>query len=773
MVQKIFLSLLLCLTGISFSQAKLLNGVIKDQHGNPVAYANVMIVDAIDSTLVAGVISCDNGAFSINAPNKAGVLLKITSVGYDTKYIACCNCENVEIMLRENSTMLGEVVVKSQLPSYKLTAEGLKTQIEGTILSRLGTGEDVLKNIAGLQKDKDGNIVVLGKGTPIIYINGRMMRDKSELDQMKSSDIKSVELISNPGARYDASVRAVLKIKTRALRGEGLGFDARSTYKQNTRADFVEQLNWNYHHKKLDVFGTHYYSNSKFDGVNKLFTDTYADTLWHIENEMHFKSHVQSISNIAGFNFSFSDEHSIGARYTLEVSPEEPQNIVLKSTVLANNTFYDQLENSIYSKEENKPAHYLNAYYHGKVKQNEIDFNFDMVAENNNEKQFYDERSEKKDSRTLSSTSTNKNMMMASKLTLSRSLWGGEILMGGEHISTIVNSDYINPEGVIKNSFSKLKSQQVSGFVQYNLSSKIGQLSAGLRLEYVNFDYFDNGTHIDEQSRTFGNVFPSVTYGTKIKSMQLQLNYAAHTSRPSYRQLSNNVIYANRFTMQSGNPKLKYEIIHNLGISGVWKFLQFSLEYNDKRNAIIFWSEQMNDNPAVSKLVYKNVNSLKNVMSSVSIAPKVGIWSPQLSVQVSKQWFTLKTGIREYKLNRPLFSAQFNNNFNFQHGWTASMGLYFTGKGDSENMYNTRNVLSHDLSLTKSFLNNDLTMQLQISDIFKKPTYGYLLHNGQMNSLNLNTNDSREVSITVRYKFNMGKNKYKGTGAGNSEKSRL
>ena len=84
--------------------------------------------------------------------------------------------------------------------------------VENTLLSKLGTAEDVLARVPGIIKKQDG-FEVFGKGEPLIYINGRQMRDVSELDRLKSEDIKSVELITTPGARYDATVRAVVKIR--------------------------------------------------------------------------------------------------------------------------------------------------------------------------------------------------------------------------------------------------------------------------------------------------------------------------------------------------------------------------------------------------------------------------------------------------------------------------------------------------------------------------------------------------------------------------------
>ena len=90
----------------------------------------------------------------------------------------------------------------------------------------------------------------------------------------------------------------------------------------------------------------------------------------------------------------------------------------------------------------------------------------------------------------------------------------------------------------------------------------------GGRYEWVNFDYYEDGKYMEGQSRNFSNFFPSVSLGSEIGGVQLQLSYAAKTRRPSYQQLSNNVTYANRFTLQSGNPLLEHEVVHNVSLMG-------------------------------------------------------------------------------------------------------------------------------------------------------------------------------------------------------------
>ena len=261
--------------------------------------------------------------------------------------------------------------------------------------------------------------------------------------------------------------------------------------------------------------------------------------------------------------------------------------------------------------------------------------------------------------------------------------------------------------------------------------------------------------------------------GSEIGGVQLQLSYAAKTRRPSYQQLSNNVTYANRFTLQSGNPLLEHEVVHNVSLMGAWKFMQFSVDYNDRRNAIIYWGEQMEYNPAVTLISFKNLHSLKSVSAFLALAPKFGIWSPQLSFGLRKQWLDLETTDGLLKMNKPVFTGAFNNTLNFHHGWVASVEMSYQSKGDMENCSETKNVFYVDAGVTKFFLGNKMSVKLSGTDLFHGIKSGNRLYYNRASSLQINNYDSRKVMLTVRYKFNATRNKYKGSGAGESEKERL
>ena len=769
-MKKWFFISILCLMAMAL-QAQNINGRIIDENAQPLPFANVVLLSLPDSTFVQGAVSDAEGLFSIKTEKTHG-LLKVSSIGYVTQFVDCQGGNMGNITLILDQQMLNEVEIKASRPTYKMTTEGIATNVENTVLSQAGTAEDVLSKIPGLTK-KGENFEVFGKGSPLIYINGREVRDLFELDQLKSEDIKNVEVITNPGASYDASVKCVVKIRTKPAQGEGFGFDARSSYYQSENTDLVEQLNWNYRHNNLDVFGTLHYSlyHSRWQTI--INTTVPADTLWeqlYIENSL---TKSQASRNVIGANYTFNESHSIGVRYNFTLRPDRLQTPWSSSDITANGQYFDRMENIDEGRTTYRPDHTVNAYYRGKIGDAEINFNTDYLSNDSQEYALFNEQSDSQESRIFTSENIVKNQLLASKLTIDYPLFGGKLTAGVEYTNTHRNDDYIQPENYVPTSFAKLEESNIAPFMEYSRETPIGQLSAGLRYEWVKFDYFENDLHIDEQSRRFGNLFPSFSFSTQIDQVQLQLSYAAKTRRPTYSQLSNNMSYGNRFLMQTGNPYLKHEYVHDLTLTSLWKFLQCSVSYNDRKDAIIMWSKPLEGHSSVTVITQANIPTLKSISAMVAVAPKFGIWSPQLTAAMEKQWFTLHTSMGDYDLNRPIFQFSMDNSFEFGHGWVASIDAWLTTIGDQENGSFTGNTGSLNVSLTKTFFDERLSIRLQGYDLLGTVKKKMLSYFDGIQTKQIGWSDSREIGLTVRYKFNTTRSKYKGTGAGNEEKNRL
>ena len=190
-------TLMMAMLAVITAAAETFTGRVVDETHAPIPFANVVLLNARDSAFVAGTTTSNDGAFNITG-NASKPILKISYLGYKTLVLDAPQPNLGIIALEPEATVLGEVVVKGQRPAFKLTTDGLKTEVENTLLSKVGSAKAVLENLPGVQRKKDG-LEVFGKGTPLTYINGRKLQSQTELDQLSSEDIKSVELITNPG----------------------------------------------------------------------------------------------------------------------------------------------------------------------------------------------------------------------------------------------------------------------------------------------------------------------------------------------------------------------------------------------------------------------------------------------------------------------------------------------------------------------------------------------------------------------------------------------
>lgn len=276
-MRKVIFTTALCLSAMTQLMAQNITGKVVDTKGEPLAFANVVLLNRTDSAFVKGAMSGEDGSFVIDSSCNGGII-KVTSVGYKT---ICKDCtgENVGIIkMEEDSKMLGEVVVKSSLPKTILKNGGMTTTIVGSVLEKAGTMENLLDRIPNVSA-QNGSIEVFGRGEPVIYINGRQMRSRSELDRLQSDNIKSVEVITNPGARYAASTRAVIRITTKKMLGEGFGFDAMTTGEYDEKENFggYSQLNMSYRKNGLELgayaFGAKQYQPNNQDLQQKTYLD--------------------------------------------------------------------------------------------------------------------------------------------------------------------------------------------------------------------------------------------------------------------------------------------------------------------------------------------------------------------------------------------------------------------------------------------------------------------------------------------------------------------
>ncbi len=767
---KIFVIIIGCIVPI-FSHAQGICGRIIDELSQPIAFANVVLLNRSDSTFIHGVVTKDDGTFTIQTDCNDG-LLKIFGICYVTKYINVRQGNVGDILMQLDHQMLGEVVVKGNVPAYRQTSEGILVNVTNSIFSKLGTADDVLKHVPSIIKKSDC-YEVFGKGVPLIYINGRLMRNAKELDQLKSTDIEYIELVTNPGSKYDATVGAVVKIRTVRKAGDGLSIDTWGRWQQSRKDKEAVSLDLNYRHNRLDVFASIWGSKGKHLQLAEITQEVQTEMLWQQQNELRTDIISRDYSIEVGLNYQLNDNRTFGAKYEFSFPIDEDVTTALTSDVITNGQLYDRWKNLTNKQTNCNSGHKINAYYSGKVGKLGIDWNFDYLHNGDNEQSKIEETCQMQENRLIDAENKVRNNMFASKLAMTYSFFDCSLDFGAEYINTSRQDDYVNSQNYVASSYSTLKEQSISLYAEYSkMFPKIGMLRAGLRYEHVKFDYYESGNLMEGQSRSYGNFYQSLSLVKRFGDVHTLIAYSAKTTRPTYRQLSNDVFYGNRYSLSRGNPLLDNSIRHALSFQGMWKFLQISLSYSDERNAIIHWMELV-DQAGVTMVTYKNINSLKSFTPFISIAPTLGIWHPQFSFGIRKQWLTLETTSGSMSLNKPMVLAQANNTFAFSSTLTGELNFSYQSPGHYQNIYFDYHQTVLNVCLVKTFFDDCLSIKIAGEDLLNRNRDGNLCYNHQVKLWQGNFYDRRRFVATIRYNLNSTRSKYKGSGAGNEEKNRL
>ncbi len=768
-MKKIVVLVISLFLSVTSSYADNLSGVVKDKNGNGVPYASVAFLNQTDSSFVSGTVCGEDGRFFIEDTPK-DVIIKVTNIGYKERYVNYPSGNYAEIELEEDVILQQEVVVKGHRTLHKLTSEGLKTTVSGTVLERLGSAEDVLAKIPGIIKKAEG-YEVFGKGTPIFYINGRKVYDETELTRLKAEDVKDISVISNPGSKYDATVKAVVLIKTKTPKGEGLGGTLQAQYQQSQFANLMSLANLTYRRGKLDISDAAYFAKIDRMQYAEISQAISGDKLRN--QQMITDNHLwaKALMNALSINYQLAKDHSIGMRYNMQYVFNSRNSNKRETNVWEDGEFQGHLYSDSKGHQDYKPKHELNGYYKGVIAGIEAEWNIDYLHDSADAYSEVNESSEDLGSRIVTSQNDVVNNMLASKLTLGWNFRKVHFTVGGEGISTVRNDKYINPEGYVATSNSKLEEKQISPFVEISMPYKYGTLTAGLRYEHVDFDYYEDDERVDAQSRSFSNLFPSFSANARIGDAQFMLGYTAKTTRPTYRALSNNVIYLNRFSLQSGNSTLISETVHNLAFTGLWRGIQLQVSYKNRKDAII--TKIMKFQEDISMMKPQNEESLKSLSAMLAYTHRIGCWTPKLSVGVYKQWFQLETGQGSVSFNSPVVSINASNMISLPKGWLFSVDVFYQSKGDSENASLTKDQLAFDVSLSKSFFKKKLFVELKGTDLTYGRTEEHKNIDLNIEHIQYNRYNTRALQITVRYNFNMMNSRYLGKGAGTEERRRM
>ena len=694
-----------------------------------------------------------------------------------------------------DATMLAEAVVKAFMPKTKLTGNSMITTIKGTVLGNSGTAEEMLSKVPGMTS-RDDKLEVIGKGAPVFYINGRKVHDVEELKNLHSTEIHNVEVVTNPGAMYDATLSSVVRIRTVRRLGEGFGFNLTAGNNQDLRygySDPTATLNFKYRRNSVDVFGMVNYRNSNNVTVSR---PVQASNFLHkgqliniYQNSDWFNLDVRrQINSNLGFNWQISNDHSVGIRVERQDIFDSYNEYTIDNIIEYHNRndavydFKDENSSSGYGKYLQPYSWNGNAYYNGQIGKLNIDLNVDFVTRKQGKDSEISEARMNGEQYAMSQEHRVSTELWAGKLVLSYPVWKGQ-LQAGTEMSFVDRDNYFSMTGYpLPSTDSYVDENNIAGFANYSFSlPKAGNFSAGLRYEYVGFDYSDKLNPGQNMSRYTSDFFPSVSWSDQFGQIRTSLAYSARIARPSYDRLNENINYVNAYSLEQGNSKLKNETIYEVSANVGWQWLNLFAAYERRDNTMTNGFYLYNDEGVV---LLKQVNletPLRNIAAFLSAAPTWGCYSPNWTLGVQRYFYTQilpdpsqPSGQRVLTARKPVFFLDLNNTFRFRHSWQVEANLNVMTKGDMMNFAFLADTYNLGITVQKCWLKNDaLCLRATVSDLLLHRTTNIFLDSGYNTLRQTSSQNYHRLNITLRYTFNSSSNKYKGSGAGTEAQSRL
>ncbi|WP_299393810.1 outer membrane beta-barrel family protein [uncultured Gelidibacter sp.] len=765
---------------LSFGQEHSISGSVTDIEGSSIAFANIILMKAQDSAIVKGVSTNEKGLFKFDKVAEDQYLLKFSFIGFKDVFKSVVVDQPVEmgrVVLNEVSQELDQVNILVKRPTLKKEADRLVFNIENTALIE-GTMFEVLKNTPGILVLD--NSIQVKNSKPTVYINEKKVQlNTTELIQLlegaSANNIKSVEVITNPSAKYDGSSGAVINIV--------MSKNLITGYRGNVSADFTQGVFPRYNggtshffkNDHIDFFANYSYSQDKInrdqnDVVNYLDGNNAIDEI--------FKSTTNRNTWSKTHNFNFNFDYTIDPNNTLSVSsnilvlPYFKYKINNATQVLDANQNLDYFFNANNLSDDDKYNLGFDVDYVHKFKKagEKLAVNAHFTTFNYNRNQNVRSDYFNADGSFLESTAfrTDNHQdtdIYTAKVDYTLPLGDAsklEIGAKGSNIksaSNITQFDKVNGTEVIDpNNTDAFDYDEVIAAGYVNFSQDWDQLSlvAGLRAEQTNVES-NSVIEATTKKQEYLEWFPSASLSyTASDNVSIYSNYKRSIQRPNYQNLNPFLFYLNDHNIVTGNPNLQPVIVDHavLGTSLAGGTYTFEAYYKTFTNNIFELPFQDNAN---NILIYTPINLSKTVEFGFDFITYFYMMENWSIYFVTSFYNTQdEAEFNGSKIDRNQWSnySVLSNDFTFLKD--KSLNVNFNMTYLSKSMSGFREVqdfIASELTVSKSILKKKGSISLVVSDVFNTQNFDIRSQYLNQDSAIYYDQDTRFIKLGFRYKF--------------------
>ncbi len=760
---------------------------MQDAGGQSVIFANVVLHNAADSSIAKVETSDEAGIFKIRGLKAGNYFLVASYVGMpDLRKpdITLKNDQQLDLgvlVFSPSAVELTQATVTASRAMVEVKPDRTVFNVQGTINSTGSDAISLLRKAPGVVVDNQDNINVLGRAGVLLYVDGKRLPITGEnltnyLQNLPADQIDRIEIITNPGARYEAEGNAgIIDIRLKKDKNLGANGTVNATASQGRYAQYNLGGSGNYRNQFMNTFGSlglgggeRYMDMDFLSFQNGLVLDEINN---HRNESRYYDFRL-------GTDFFVAKNHTIGFLVTggqsertsnsfnqIAISPQSAQTDI--DSVLVADSRADN--------DRNQQTFNIN-YRYDNGKGRSLNFDLDYGRYENDSKRFQPNRyfSPEGDSvltEVINSFDTPTDIdIYTAKIDFEEKLAGGNLSLGSKLSRVVSDNTFlffdVNNGSTVRNDRSsnlfKYEENVYAGYVNYARAlSEKWNFSAGLRVETTDatgdLQAFLPELQEPPVELNYTSWFPSAGLTWQIAQQHsLALNYGRRINRPDYNVLNpfNNQI--SQLSYEKGNPFLRPEIVNNVEVGYTMKYrYNFKVGYslttdqitrliapdeNDPRAGFITWA-----NLAEQRIWSANISAPLEVMKG---------WNAYINLSAAHQ-----DNQADYGDGAVVDVQVFTYNVYMQHtidlpyGFKGEVSGYYAGPGVWGGVFEYDPSWSLDLGLQRKFLNDQLNARLSVSDIFFQTYWsGFSRFNG-LYSEGRGQWDSRRVSLSLSYNF--------------------
>lgn len=775
---------------------------VKDEHSRALPGSTLQLL-AHDSALIKLQISDPEGMAEFSGIPGKSYILEISHTGYQRKYLAVPVLSaagfKTTASLEPGGQTLSDVRVSARRPFIQFSPDKTVINVEAGITNAGASVMDVLEKSPGVTIGRDGTISMKGKAQVMLLIDGKPTQLsgadlQAYLSGISASQVDVLELIDNPGAKYDAAGNSgIINIRTKKLRQKGFNGSLSIAPAQGFYTKANNSLNLNYRNGKINLYLN--YGNRlgtdmmELYALRKYFDRNGNDSLY-LQQPNFSKTHINAHNIKTGLDLFLSPQTTLGFFFT--------------------GAFTDRSTKSYSSIDWMSPAYVIDStintwgtrnlqfrrsgangnFRHQFRNKDELSVDLDLIRFDIQGDQFFQTQLSQPGSVVQSTRGDVPSELdiFTARLDYTRTFkaytWEAGLKTASTKTDNIANyffNDGLNWYDDLSRSNHFLYDEQIhSAYSSLSADHSRWSWQAGLRFEFTRYKATQLGNAVVKDSafnRDYGSLFPSGYVQYKADSSnRFTFRAGRRIDRPQFQNLNPFIITINKYTFESGNPFIRPQFTWNLELMHSFKDrFTSSISYSFLKDYFsqIFIIDSNSSNVNKNTILYTrgNVGSFRNLGASFTLQQPVRPWWNLTAMAVYNYkiikgvvWEPIEA--RVHQLNISL-----NNQFQFKKGWAAEFSGYYQTSSQIDLQESLTPQGEMGAGVSKLVLKGRGTLRLTIRDMLYTQNYsGYSLFQNSDEPFKVKW-DSRVARLAFTWRFGQALKPVKRSGGGATEET--